>query len=48
MTLERAYQDGYKAGLNEWKYDPPKNEAEKEAYNKGWAKGWDKRKNWEG
>ncbi len=39
---QKAYEDGYNAGMNEWRYNAPdfRTDAQaNEAYNKGWKKG---------
>lgn len=44
MGMDKDYEDGYKAGLNEWAYDLSK--ADSKSYNEGWAKGCKKRNAW--
>jgi hypothetical protein len=47
---EQAFDEGYQAGLNSWRYNPPDfrtNTVANEAYNKGWKEGCQKLKAWD-
>jgi len=43
--MNKSYDEGYKAALNEWPYDLSK--ANDTAYNAGWIKGKEKLRTWD-
>lgn len=47
---KQAFEDGYNAGVNQWRYNAPDFRTDavaNEAYNKGWKEGCQKLRSWD-